>query len=365
MNQGGVVISALGDLMLIGEWSEVAKQGRLPTVAADLLEILGSDIVFANLETTSIGSGDLTAKEPRIVAPAEVIASTLDTLGVNVVNLANNHAFDAQLAGFEETRRHLEKQRIIYFGAGRNAAEARAHRIVEIRGVRLGWLGYVAPDTRPSHEAGEGTCGVNLLEEARVREDVRRLRSTVHHLIVSLHWGIEYCHLPSPGQTKFARSLVDEGVSLVLGHHAHVVQGIEEYRNGVIVYNLGNLTTSDHYVDSRLTIRQTPRTCSSFVFQATLTTEEIASVGVVPVRDERGQLLVGDATAARYVERANRLLDAGVSTSRWKWRRLVEDVLFRTMRKLHPRVISSIRPRHLMKFFGNVRRALSGRGPVG
>src|SRR5262249_43644241 len=179
-------LAALGDLMLAGEWDIVSRRrGEGAAFAALRAAIEDADLVFANLETTVEAGGGHIPKEPPRLGRPESMRRSLAAIGVGVVNLANNHAFDGDLAGFEAVRRLLEEEGIAYFGAGRDAREAGCPLVLERGGLRLGWLGYVALDTRPSHVAGPGTPGVNPLEAARAFADVARLAADVDHVLVS------------------------------------------------------------------------------------------------------------------------------------------------------------------------------------
>lgn len=370
-----VTLSAIGDLMLSGEWEEVAARDGLGVALADLGS-LGErdDLVFANLETAAFGDGGLIPKEPRVVADADLLARVLRAVGADLVNVANNHTYDAYRAGFEASRQMLESEGILYLGAGDDLAAAGAPVVMKRRGVRFGWLAYCDRGTKPSHVVGETSTdgvdadgpsyGIHPLDGDHARQQVAELVGEVDHVIVSLHWGVEYCHIPSPDQVTLARSLIDAGARLVVSHHAHVVQGIETWGDGVITYNLGNATTTDHYVGERLAIRQTPRTRSSFVLRAAFDSERLLAVEAVPIRSERGVVLVDDAVARGILEEANRRLARGITPERWKRTRLYEDVLLRTVRKLDPRVIRSLRPRHLVTFGKNLLSAARGKGPV-
>lgn len=360
-----VVLAAMGDLMLAGEWDEVAGEGGLGRAFHDLVALCRQgNVVFANLETTLDAGAGLIPKQPRVVGAESTVAEALDLLGVDVVNLANNHAFDAYAEGFEAVRRLLDDRGIHHFGAGRDGAEAAHSLVLEHRGVRFGWLGYAAPDTRPSHLAGPGRPGINPLREEAACEEVHRLRRRVDHVVVSLHWGVEYCHLPAPDQIRLGRKLVEQGASLVIGHHAHVIQGGESFGGGYIAYNLGNATTTDFRIDGRLAIRQTRRSRSSVILKAAFSKERLEVVEMVPIRCARGAVLVDDRHARRILERANRRLRAGVTPWRWRGRRLYEDLVLRTARKLHPRVIRSVRLRHLGRFCKNFSHAIRGQGPA-
>lgn len=360
-----VRIAAVGDLMLVGEWEELFRDGACPSSLHALRLLLDEhDVVFANLETTSHSPAGCIPKQPRVVTSASVIRNSVERLGVNVANLANNHAFDSYFDGFRRTRQVLEESGVCCFGAGENISEASRPGFVECSGIRFGWLGYADFDTRPSHVAGSAAFGINPLVEEAVVADVSRLAGTVDHVIVSIHWGVEFCHVPSPHQIRLARHLIESGASLVVGHHAHVVQGIERYGRGAIAYNLGNLTTSDFWIQGRLAIRQTTRTRSSVVLSASFTKTALQNVRAVPARSVGSRILVDDKIASRILARANGKLSRGVSPACWRLRRLYEDVLLRTAWKLDPRVIRSVQARHVQKAFRNLSSAIRGQGPA-
>ena len=360
-----VRIAAVGDLMAIGEWAQTFRDGASPGSLRDLRAVLDQhDLIFANLETTAWSPGGCITKQPRVIAPGSVIRNCLQLLKVGIVNLANNHAFDSHVDGFKRTRDILDRIGVRYFGAGENLGQAGRPCIVECKGLSLGWLGYADLDTHPSHVAGPAESGVNPLIEDSALADVSRLVRTLDHVIVSVHWGVEFCHVPSPRQMRLARELIDAGASLVIGHHAHVVQGIERYGKGAIAYNLGNLTTSDFKIDGRLAIRQTRRTRSSLVLSTSFTKAALHDSRAVPVRSARGCILVNDKVASRILARANRRLRGGLSPASWRVRRLYEDVILRTVWKLDPKVVRSVRARHVAKAFRNVSLAIRGHGPA-
>lgn len=102
-------------------------------------------------------------------------------------------------------------------------------------GVNIGFLGYTVGRFRVSKP-----YQINKLRRREVLTDIDRLKQKCDVVVVSLHWGTENVHYPSPDQINLAHELIDRGATLVLGHHPHVVQGVEEYGNGLIVYSLGN-----------------------------------------------------------------------------------------------------------------------------
>lgn len=362
---GAVTVAAIGDLMLSGEWEAVAAREGLEVALEDLGALVAEDdLVFANLETAASGDEGVIPKEPRVVADVDILARSLRAVGADLVNTANNHTFDALWAGWARAKGMLESEGILYLGSGQDLHEASLPVIAKRRGIRFGWLAYCDRETKPSHVATEDAYGINPLDPERARAAVEALKPQVDHVIVSLHWGVEYCHIPSPDQIRIARSLIDAGASLVVSHHAHVVQGFEAWGDGAILYNLGNATTTDHYVGERLAIRQDQRTRSSFVMRAAFDKERLRAVEAIPIRSEEGIVFVEDAIARGILEGANRRLAKGVTPELWKRTRLYEDVVLRTARKLDPQVIRSVRPRHLVTFGKNLLSALKGKGPV-
>ena len=357
-------IAAAGDLILSGEWSQVAREGREHAVFGELTSILQEALLFVNLETTILTKEGQISKAPLVFAEPDVIERALQALNVRQVSLANNHIFDSGAPGFRSIRRLLDKLGMGYFGAGDNIRDASRPVICERDGIRLAWLGFAASDTGLSHAANEVNPGVNVLEGDKALSQIKTVKGQVDHVIVSLHWGVEYCHVPSPSQVRLARSFVDAGARVIIGHHAHVIQGVETYRNGLIAYNLGNLTTTDFFIKSRRAIRQNDRTRSSLLLRLDFSKNELLNFELLPLRQTPDHLLVADEKAQKYLNRANRLLARGVTETRWRRRRVFEDVVLRTLRKLHPSVVGSLRPHHFFKLFQNLSLATRGKGPA-
>jgi poly-gamma-glutamate synthesis protein (capsule biosynthesis protein) len=357
-----LTLCALGDLILAGEWDPL-EPARLAGLR-ELRRLAGEhDLLFLTLETACEGREGQIPKQPRIVARAGTIADALRALAPRLVSLANNHAFDAHLSGHDSVLDVLRSVGADHLGSGRNAEEAARPALVDVRGATVGFLAYADAETHCSHLAGE-SHGVNELVPGRATFEVEALAARCDHVVVSLHWGVEYCDLPSPRQIELARRLVAAGARLVLGHHAHVVQGVETLKTGAIAYGLGNATTTDFSIDGTLAIRQTKRTRSGVMVRARLAPGRVAGLECLPFRWNGPQLERLDPYAARLLARADRRLARGVTAGSWRRRRLYEDVVVRTARKLRPSVVRSLRPRHLKTLLANLRRALSGEGSL-
>lgn len=238
-----VVLWAGGDVMMSRHIGALARRHGAPALLAGLRGVPGpGDLFFANLESP-LGPPGLPAEFPE--KPFNFLASTgsaavLREAGFTLLSLANNHGMDYGSAALAHTTAALDAAGVSWVGAGRDDADARALRVIERGGQRFGFLAY-ADAHSPRVFAAADRPGVARLRPGTMRDDVRRWRSRVDVLVVSLHWGVEYAELPSTAQRRIARGLIDAGADVVLGHHPHVYQGVEEHNGGLIVYSLGNL----------------------------------------------------------------------------------------------------------------------------
>lgn len=154
---------------------------------------------------------------------------------------------DFGAVGLIEVRAKLAEAGIPSVGAGPSHAEAVAPVILEIRGQRVGILAYCDVDQVSPLYAGPATAGVARWDARTCLNQIRQLRSTVDWVIVNMHWGVELSQLPSTQQREWARTLVDAGADVILGHHPHVLQPIEIVGHAVIAYSLGNFLFSGAY----------------------------------------------------------------------------------------------------------------------
>ncbi len=205
-----------------------------------------ADIAFANLESPMTEGGSPANKDYVFRAPIEA-AESLAAAGIDVVSLANNHALDYGLEGFFDTMAALENSGIAYVGAGRDLAAARAPALVTVKGLRLAFLAYVnTPDDSLSGFSVAATAamadraGVAWATPEAIAQDVAQAALQADIVVVSLHTGFEYWEEANDLQVRLAQAAIDAGADLVLGHHPHVLQGLEEYGGGLIAYSLGN-----------------------------------------------------------------------------------------------------------------------------
>jgi len=161
--------------------------------------------------------------------------------GTNLLctSLGNNHILDYGKEGLESTIMELEKLNINWFGINERSNDEYHPLIMEFNKLRIALFSIVCPSTSPVIEI-DNLAHLSLLEVDKIIERVTKIRKSVQRIIIYLHWGIEESSYPSKENILVARKLVEAGVDIVIGSHAHAPQPIEKYKGGIIAYNLGN-----------------------------------------------------------------------------------------------------------------------------
>lgn len=235
-----IVVNAVGDIMLAGRATPVlARIGYDHPFVATAPLLRRGDVTIGNLEAPAARIGtEFKGKKFRFRADPSVVPA-LQRAGFTVLTLANNHILDFGPEAMLETIGHLERQGLGFAGAGADMAAARKECIQTVHGKRVAVLAYsltqptefLAGSDRPGTAPGWGRF---------FAEDIARSKSRADHVVVSFHWGGELETRPKPYQVAAARRAIDAGADVVIGHHPHVLQGVERYNGGVIFYSLGN-----------------------------------------------------------------------------------------------------------------------------
>jgi len=239
---GKVVLTVVGDILLAGSASPtLSREGYDYPFAATAAILRGSDIAVGNLESPIASRGaEFTEKKYRFKASPKA-ASALRRAGFTVLTLANNHIMDFGAQGLIETLENLDKEKILYTGAGRNLDEARKPAIVEKNGQKIAFLACSL--TYPvDFYAGLNQPGAAPGYVQYFVEDIRKAKAHADYVVISFHWGVEGAVFPKSYQVEVARRAIDAGADVVIGHHPHVLQGIERYKGRLILYSLGNYT---------------------------------------------------------------------------------------------------------------------------
>ena len=257
-----------------------------------------ADLVMGNLECVISTSKDRWPNKTIHLRAPLASADTLAAAGFDVLNVANNHALDFGVSGFEDTLARLDERQIGYVGGGSDYDAAHAPLIVEANGLRIAFLGYVLPFRGLTHfktgmwAAHADTPGLAMGKPAVVAADVAAARTQADVVVVTFHGGVEYHHRPNPQVRRFARAAIDAGAALVVGHHPHVLQGYRATGNSLIAYSMGNFVFS----------RFTGRSNDSAILDVTLGADGVESFDWVPILIRNGvPRPAEDADAARIL----------------------------------------------------------------
>lgn len=164
-----------------------------------------------------------------------------ETFGRNLlaVNLGNNHIMDYGLQGLFSTLKEIDETGTDYFGINFPDNESHNPLIVDFRGRKIAFLSIISEATSPLVEFDDFNY-LTIPDECEVMRKVNAAKKQADRIVVYMHWGTADSSYPSRENIVEARNLIDAGVDLVVGTHAHAPQAVEKYKKGLIAYNLGN-----------------------------------------------------------------------------------------------------------------------------
>jgi len=238
----GVSLLFVGDVMLsraVGAQMRKRQDYLFPfRLAAENLQAY--DITFGNLEGPLSSRGTNQGSIYSFRADPSAIEGLIYG-GFDVMSVANNHILDWGVSALSDTVSILDKNGIIPVGAGIDFAQANNPRMITRNGITAAFLAYTNLYPQ-SLEAEAHTPGVSAWDVEEIKSDVTRIKKEklADVVVVSVHWGNEYETQAEQWQKNFAHALIDAGADIVVGHHPHVAQEVEEYHGGVIFYSLGN-----------------------------------------------------------------------------------------------------------------------------
>jgi poly-gamma-glutamate synthesis protein (capsule biosynthesis protein) len=239
-----------GDVMLgrlVGE--AMLREGADYPLGAVAGLLRGADLTIANLECAVCEPAERWHGAPKAYyfrAPPAAGQALVDA-GVKLVSLANNHILDYGVPGLLDTLHLLDAHGIAHAGAGRDLDAALQPAIVERCGLRIGMAAFC--DHQDDFAAGAdrpGMAWLDLRDEAGAVDAFARALAPLRAAgcdwtVLSLHWGPNLVWRPAPHLQSLAHAALDLGWRIVFGHSAHVFQGVELYRGGVILYAAGDL----------------------------------------------------------------------------------------------------------------------------
>jgi poly-gamma-glutamate capsule biosynthesis protein CapA/YwtB (metallophosphatase superfamily) len=221
------------------------------------------DLTLVNLETTLTRAEKKADKKFRFKGDPSYV-QILKEGSIEMVNISNNHIYDYLNAGFKETLKTLENAGIHYSGEGIIA-------YYPVKDLTVASIGY---------------NGWSTVIKKSLAADIKAAGEKADIIIVSFHWGQEYSFYPNSTQMELGRFAVEQGADIVVGHHPHVVQGIELYKGKFIVYSLGNFCFGGN---------RNPRDKDTFIFQNRFLFED------KKLKESRGMIIPCSLSSVDYV----------------------------------------------------------------
>jgi len=249
-----VTMAFLGDIMMDrGVRSSVYNNagGDYGFLFEELNQLSQYDILFGNLEGPVSDKGNNVGSIYSFRMEPKSLDALVDA-GFNVLSVANNHAGDWNVAAFTDTLDRLGNYNILAVGGGYNYSDASSVRVIEINGVSFGFLGF----SDAGHDwlsASEESPGILIASDNNRNEIIKTASEEVDVLITSFHFGEEYELIQNERQTQLAQDAIDNGALIVVGHHPHVIQPVEEYNGGLIAYSLGNFIFDQYFSEDTMT----------------------------------------------------------------------------------------------------------------
>ncbi|MEV4532939.1 CapA family protein [Asanoa sp. NPDC049518] len=229
--------------------------GKISSTLAD------ADLTIVNLETAVTGRGTPEPKRFHFRTPESAFAA-LRAAGIDAASVANNHALDYGRVGLLDTLSSAAAAEYPIFGAGRNADEAYAPWVTEVKGVRIAVLGMSqVAELSGSWKPTAARPGVAMaFDAARASAAVKAARAQADLVVVFMHWGVEGSSCPSGQMKTFAKRMARDGADIVLGTHAHTLLTDGWLGSTYVHYGLGNFLWygNSHSTDSgvlKLTVR--------------------------------------------------------------------------------------------------------------
>lgn len=268
-----LVIYAVGDIMPSEKASPfIKKYGHAYPYKKTRAILDSGDIVIGNLETPLTDSDSAIEGKQYVFKSHPKTAGALKKAGFTHLSLANNHMMDYGPEGLHSTIKNLSSAGLAPIGAGEDIREARRPGLTTVKGKKVAILAY--SNTFPkSYYADKDKAGTAPGYAAFVKADVLRARAASDIVITTFHWGAELMDSPKDYQKKLARLAIDSGADIVLGHHPHILQGVEFYKEGVIFYSLGNFSFAAYSKNAK----------ESIIAKITIDDNGIATVDAIPI----------------------------------------------------------------------------------
>lgn len=252
-------ISFVGDVSLADNWFIMpyydSRGGINGVLGENMLKIMtDSDIMIANSEFTVSNRGTALPNKMYTFRAKPERLSIYNEMGVDMVTLANNHVYDYGLDAFNDMLDAFNEYKIPHIGAGHNIEEAKKPYYFIINGYKIAFVSATRAEKNIMTPGATSDSGgvFRCYDPTDMINLIKELRSSSDYVIPIIHFGRENSHELEEEQVSSAHAYIDAGADMVVGHHAHTLQGVEIYNDKPIIYNLGNFLFNNEAIDTAL-----------------------------------------------------------------------------------------------------------------
>ncbi len=253
-----VTVGFVGDVSLADNWFIMPKywerKKNIQGILSDgiLKYMKEADWMIANSEFAFSNRGNPLPNKLYTFRASPNNVSVYNEMGVDMVTLANNHVYDYGRDAFLDTLTTFQNANLPYIGAGVNLEEAMKAYYFVINGYKISFLNATRAEKYiMTPEATEDSEGVfRCYDTTKLVERIKEEKTKSDYVVLIVHWGTEDTHQLQEVQKETGHLYIDSGADLVVGHHAHVLQGVEFYQGKLIAYNLGNFLFNDLSIET-------------------------------------------------------------------------------------------------------------------
>lgn len=241
-------LNFIGDVSLADNWYimpqyDKRNKGIYGILSNDIVNIFkNDDVTIANSEFTVSSRGAPLKNKYYTFRGNEERLKIYDEMGVDLVTLANNHVYDYGLDAFNDMIDSFNLYDIPYIGAGKNLEEAKKIYYFIVNGYKIAFVNATRAEKYIlTPEATEDSAGVLRCYDTTIfKEVIKKAKENSDYVIALVHYGKEDSHELEDVQISSSHEYIESGADIVIGTHAHTLQGIEFYNNKPIIYNLGD-----------------------------------------------------------------------------------------------------------------------------
>jgi poly-gamma-glutamate synthesis protein (capsule biosynthesis protein) len=239
-----VTLAAFGDVNLgDGVATVMDARGALWPWRGVAPALRAADIAFGNLECSVSRRGVAVPKKFNFRGRPERLAAAVRFAGLDVLNVANNHAGDYGPLALLDTVRNVRAAGALPLGAGATLPAAQRPQVVSRLGLRVGFVGF-SDINAESFVAGPARPGPSFASLPAIAAGVRAARRVSDVVVATFHWGVERATSENARQREFARAALAAGATAVIAAHPHVLQPIRRTGRRLVAYSLGNFVWS-------------------------------------------------------------------------------------------------------------------------